>query len=197
MITGKPFKFFWAKIREYNLKEIHDFLPQPHCPNTVRELGLVHDSTGATPTSSLHGPPRGTSILSRSSWGPSISGGLSSSCGPSYSSCSPSSRWGHCSSWCPFSSICSVVQDAEILQAAAALPAAGVIRLVAVDLQAAEPLPQAAGNLQLEAAINSLSRASVKLQVARARLRAAVRLPPPAEDLQAVQELQEAGYRSS
>ncbi len=31
-------------------------------------------------------------------------------------------------------------------------------------------------------------------QSARARLRAAVRLPPPAEDLQAVQELQEARY---
>ncbi len=42
--------------------------------------------------------------------------------------------------------------------------------------------------------MDSLSRASVELHAARARLRAAVRLPPPAEDLQAVQELQEAGY---
>ncbi len=42
--------------------------------------------------------------------------------------------------------------------------------------------------------MDSLFRASVELQTARARLRAAVRLLPPAEDLKAVQELQEAGY---
>jgi hypothetical protein len=134
-----------GKNPRIQLKENPRLSPQPHCPNTVRELGLVHDSTGATPTPSLHGPPRGTSILSRSSW-------------------AFRQRWpfqqlrAFLQQPQPFKQRRDIVaagalshasvalQDAEILQAAAALPAAGVIRLVAVDLQAVESLPQAAGN---------------------------------------------------
>ncbi len=71
----------------------------------------------------------------------------------------------------PFFKHSVFLQDVEILQAPAALPAAGVIPLVAGDLQAVESLTQAAGNLQaagthLQAAIDSLSRASVELQAA-------------------------------
>ncbi len=50
MITGKPFKFFWAKIREYNLKEIHEFLHSPIAP-----IQFVSQVLSTTRDCRLHG----------------------------------------------------------------------------------------------------------------------------------------------
>jgi hypothetical protein len=91
-------------------------------------------------------PPRGTSILSRSSWAFRQRWPVQQ-LWAFLMQLQPSQAEGDIAAAGAFSQTSVALQDADILQAAAALPAAGVIPLAAGDLQAVESLPQAAGNL--------------------------------------------------
>ncbi len=51
MITGKPFKLYWAKIREYNWKEIHEFL------SPIAPIQFVSQALSTTPRELLQHHP--------------------------------------------------------------------------------------------------------------------------------------------